>query len=251
MPPRAPASIHDATAGAPAVELIDVDKVFAAGTPAEVRALSGVTLTIERGEYVAVVGASGSGKSTLMNLIGCLDAPTSGTVRSNGVDIGTLDAGERARLRLAGIGFVFQSFQLLPRMSALQNVMLPLAYAGVPRTERLPRAQAALSRVGLADRGHHRPTELSGGQQQRVAIARALINDPALLLADEPTGALDSRTGSEVLELFDRLHDSGRTIVLITHDAAVAARARRICTMADGRIVDDRRNESAATESPA
>jgi putative ABC transport system ATP-binding protein len=225
----------------PAVELTDVDKTFAAGTAAEVQALRGVTLRIERGDYVAVVGASGSGKSTLMNLIGCLDAPSAGSVRCNGVDVGGLDPAQRGRLRLREIGFVFQSFQLLPRMTALQNVMLPLAYAGVPRAERLPRAQAALQRVGLADRGSHRPTELSGGQQQRVAIARALINDPPLLLADEPTGALDSRTGSEVLDLFDRLHAAGSTIVLITHDAAVAARARRVCTMADGEVVDDRR----------
>ena len=231
------------TAGTvPAVHLVGVDKVFAAGTPAEVRALRGVTITIERGEFVAVIGASGSGKSTLMNLIGCLDAPSAGSVHCNGVDVGTLDAAERARLRLREIGFVFQSFQLLSRMSALQNVILPLAYAGVPRRERLARGQQALERVGLGDRARHRPSELSGGQQQRVAIARALINDPALLLADEPTGALDSRTGAEVLDLFDRLHDAGRTIVLITHDPAVAARARRVLTMADGAIVDDRRN---------
>jgi putative ABC transport system ATP-binding protein len=229
----------------PAVELRDVHKVFSAGSAAEVHALRGVSLSIERGEYVAVIGSSGSGKSTLMNLIGCLDAPTSGSVRCNGVDVGALASAERARLRLREIGFVFQSFQLLSRMSALQNVMLPLAYAGVPRGERVPRAQAALARVGLADRGRHRPTELSGGQQQRVAIARALINAPPLLLADEPTGALDSRTGAEVLDLFDSLHQGGNTIVLITHDSAVAARARRVCTMADGEIVEDRLNPVA------
>jgi putative ABC transport system ATP-binding protein len=229
----------------PAVELRDVHKVFSAGSAAEVHALRGVSLTIERGEYVAVIGSSGSGKSTLMNLIGCLDAPTSGTVFCNGTDVGAMESPDRARLRLREIGFVFQSFQLLSRMSALQNVMLPLAYAGVPRAERKPRAQAALERVGLGDRGRHRPTELSGGQQQRVAIARALINAPPLLLADEPTGALDSRTGSEVLDLFDSLHQSGNTIVLITHDSAVAARAGRVCTMADGEIIEDRRNAVA------
>jgi putative ABC transport system ATP-binding protein len=233
----------------PAVELRGVHKVFSAGSAAEVHALRGVSLTIERGEYVAVIGSSGSGKSTLMNLIGCLDAPTSGTVCCNGIDVGAMDSAERARLRLREIGFVFQSFQLLSRMSALQNVMLPLAYAGVPRAERQPRAQAALDRVGLGDRGKHRPTELSGGQQQRVAIARALINAPPLLLADEPTGALDSRTGAEVLDLFDSLHQGGNTIVLITHDSAVAARARRVCTMADGEIVEDRFNP--ATEGVA
>jgi putative ABC transport system ATP-binding protein len=237
-------------AAGPAVELVAVDKVFAAGTAAEVRALRGVSLAIERGDYVAVIGASGSGKSTLMNLIGCLDAPSAGTVRCNGIDIGALDAAARARLRLREIGFVFQSFQLLSRMSALANVTLPLAYAGVPRRERLARAQAALERVGLGDRGRHRPTELSGGQQQRVAIARALINDPPLLLADEPTGALDSRTGAEVLDLFDRLHAAGSTIVLITHDSAVAARAQRVCTMADGMIVDDRRGTAPAAGGP-
>jgi putative ABC transport system ATP-binding protein len=235
------ALIHVEPATRAAVELKDVDKVYAAGTAAEVRALRGVSLAIARGDYVAVVGASGSGKSTLMNLVGCLDAPSRGTVCCNGTDVGALTAAERARLRLREIGFVFQSFQLLSRMSALANVMLPLAYAGVPRRERQARAQAALERVGLADRGRHRPSELSGGQQQRVAIARALINEPALLLADEPTGALDSKTGAEVLDLFDRLHAAGSTIVLITHDAAVAARAQRICTMADGMIVNDRR----------
>jgi putative ABC transport system ATP-binding protein len=236
---------------ASAVELQSIDKVYSAGTGAEVHALHDVSLRIARGSYVAVVGASGSGKSTLMNLIGGLDVPTRGTIRFGDVDVATLDPEQRARLRLSQIGFVFQSFQLLPRMTALQNVMLPLAYAGVPRRERAARASAALQRVGLGERSAHRPTELSGGQQQRVAIARALINDPALLLADEPTGALDSKTGADVLDLFDALHADGRTIVLITHDAAVAARARRVCTMADGRLVDDRVNEGHAAVHPS
>ena len=224
-----------------AVELDAVDKLYAAGSGAEVHALRSVSMRIARGEYVAIVGASGSGKSTLMNLVGCLDVPTGGTVRLAGVDIATLDAAERARLRLREIGFVFQNFQLLPRMSAIQNVMLPLAYAGMPRADRRPRAAEVLSEVGLAERANHRPTELSGGQQQRVAIARALVNQPNLLLADEPTGALDSKTGAEVLDLFDRLHADGRTLVLITHDHSVAARAERVITLADGEIVEERR----------
>lgn len=224
-----------------AVELDAVDKLYAAGSGAEVHALRSVSMRIARGEYVAIVGASGSGKSTLMNLVGCLDVPTGGTVRLAGVDIATLDAAERARLRLREIGFVFQNFQLLPRMSAIQNVMLPLAYAGMPRADRRPRAAEVLSEVGLAERANHRPTELSGGQQQRVAIARALVNQPNLLLADEPTGALDSKTGAEVLDLFDRLHADGRTLVLITHDHSVAERAERVITLADGEIVEERR----------
>jgi ABC-type lipoprotein export system ATPase subunit len=225
---------------APLVVAIErLGKVYSPGTPAEVVALHDVRLEIRRGEFVAIMGPSGSGKSTLMNLIGCLDAPSSGQYRCDGVDVATLDATQRARLRLDKIGFVFQGFNLLSRMSALDNVMLPLSYAGVPRAERRARALAALAEVGLKDRASHRPSELSGGQQQRVAIARALVNRPPILLADEPTGALDTRTGHEILALFKRLQMAGHTIILITHDQAVADAADRTVHIQDGGIVDD------------
>ena len=211
-------------------------KVYAAGTAAEVVALRGVNLRIDHGEFVAIMGASGSGKSTMMNLIGCLDTPTSGRYLCDGVDVASLDAAGRARLRLEKIGFVFQGFNLLARQTALENVMMPLVYAGVPVAEREPRARAALAQVGLADRAGHKPSELSGGQQQRVAIARALINEPPLLLADEPTGALDSRTSEEIMALFERLQAGGRTIVLITHEQPVADHADRIVVMHDGEL---------------
>jgi ABC-type lipoprotein export system ATPase subunit len=211
-------------------------KIYSAGTQAEVVALRGVELAISRGEFVAIMGPSGSGKSTLMNLIGCLDTPTSGSYHCDGVDVASLDAEERARLRLDKIGFVFQGFNLLPRMSALENVAMPMGYANVHRHERLQRAQAALASVGLQDRGHHRPSELSGGQQQRVAIARALINRPPILLADEPTGALDSKTGEEILALFKQLRDDDHTVVLITHDPDVARYCDRIFLMRDGEL---------------
>ncbi|MBF6025557.1 ABC transporter ATP-binding protein [Lysobacter niastensis] len=215
-----------------------LSKTYASGTEAEVLALRGVDLRIERGEFVAIMGPSGSGKSTLMNLIGCLDTPTSGTYECDGVDVSTLDAEDLAALRRDKIGFVFQGFNLLPRMSALENVAMPLGYARVPPQDRLDRAREMLASVGLGDRTSHRPTELSGGQQQRVAIARALINRPPILLADEPTGALDSRTGEEILSLFKRLRDDGHTIVLITHDAGVAAHADRTYVMHDGALHD-------------
>ena len=202
----------------------------------ETTALDNVDLDIARGEFVAIMGPSGSGKSTLMNLIGCLDTPTSGSYHCDGVDVASLDAEERARLRLDKIGFVFQGFNLLPRMSALENVAMPMGYANVHRHERLQRAQAALASVGLQDRGHHRPSELSGGQQQRVAIARALINRPPILLADEPTGALDSKTGEEILALFKQLRDDDHTVVLITHDPDVARYCDRIFLMRDGEL---------------
>jgi ABC-type lipoprotein export system ATPase subunit len=218
------------------IQTRDLRKVYSAGTEAEVVALQGVDLRIEPGEFVAIMGPSGSGKSTLMNLIGCLDTPTSGTYHCDGVDIATLDAEQRADLRLEKIGFVFQGFNLLSRMSALENVAMPMGYANVAREERLRRAQAALEAVGLSSRAHHRPSELSGGQQQRVAIARALINRPPILLADEPTGALDSRTGEEILALFKQLRDEDHTVVLITHDAEVAAQADRIYEMRDGDV---------------
>jgi ABC-type lipoprotein export system ATPase subunit len=230
----------------PVVEIRGLAKVYAEGTPAEVVALRGVDLAIGRGEFVAIVGPSGSGKSTLMNLIGCLDTPTRGSFRCDGVEVAELDAAGRARLRLTRIGFVFQGFNLLSRLTAVDNVMLPLAYAGVPRAERRPRALAALAEVGLKERAKHKPSELSGGQQQRVAIARALVNRPPIILADEPTGALDTRTGAEILALFKRLQLAGHTIILITHDPAVADAADRVVRISDGAIVADSRPREAA-----
>lgn len=209
-------------------------KVYSPGTEAEVVALSDADMTVRRGEFVAIIGPSGSGKSTLMNLIGCLDTPTSGTYLCDGVDVATLDAEERATLRRDKIGFVFQGFNLLPRLSALENVAMPLGYANVPRAERLQRAREALEAVGLGGRTGHRPSELSGGQQQRVAVARALINRPPILLADEPTGALDTHTGEEILRLFKQLQHDGHTVVLITHDPDVAAAANRTFVIRDG-----------------
>ncbi|MGO1071282.1 ABC transporter ATP-binding protein [Lysobacter sp. CA199] len=226
-----------AVGGKPAViETRDLGKVYSPGSEAEVIALHGVELSIARGEFVAIMGPSGSGKSTLMNLIGCLDTPTSGVYLCDGVDVASLDAEERAILRRDKIGFVFQGFNLLSRMSALENVAMPMGYANVPRVERLQRAQAALEAVGLGPRSNHRPSELSGGQQQRVAVARALINRPPVILADEPTGALDTRTGEEILALFKSLQAQDHTVVLITHDPDVAAHADRIFVMRDGEL---------------
>ena len=216
-----------------------LSKIYSPGTEAEVAALQRVDLSIARGDFVAIMGPSGSGKSTLMNLIGCLDTPTSGTYECDGVDVSTLDKEELAELRRDKIGFVFQGFNLLPRMSALENVAMPLGYAQVPPAERTRRAQEVLAAVGLGERASHRPSELSGGQQQRVAIARALINRPPILLADEPTGALDSKTGEEILALFKQLRDDDHTVVLITHDAEVAAHADRIFVMRDGLLHDE------------
>ena len=223
-------------ASIPVIDIRQLRKVYAEGSEAEVAALKGVDLKVSAGEFIAIMGPSGSGKSTLMNMIGCLDRPSSGSYYCDGQDISALDAEELARLRLDKIGFVFQGFHLLPRMSALENVAMPLGYAQVPVNERMDRARQALAAVGLAERGNHRPNELSGGQQQRVAIARALINNPPVLLADEPTGALDSRTGEEILALFKRLRDQGHTVVLITHDAEVAAHADRTVVMRDGEL---------------
>ncbi len=222
----------------PVVELIDITKVYGSGAN-EVRAVDGVTLTIERGEFVAVMGASGSGKSTLMNIVGALDVATSGTYRLDGVDVGELDDDSLSLVRNRRVGFIFQSFNLIPRMSAVANVELPLMYRGVPRGERRQRALDALGSVGLADRTHHQPNELSGGQQQRVAVARALAMQPALMLADEPTGNLDSRSTAEVLDLLERVHAGGGTIAVITHEDEVAARARRVITLRDGRVESD------------
>jgi ABC-type lipoprotein export system ATPase subunit len=230
--------------GAAVIETRALGKVFSPGTAAEVVALRDVDLRIDSGEFVAIMGPSGSGKSTLMNLLGCLDTPTSGCYLCDGTDVATLDAEERAALRLEKIGFVFQGFNLLPRMSALENVAMPMGYANVPREERLRRAHEALRDVGLADRAGHRPSELSGGQQQRVAVARALINRPPIVFADEPTGALDSRTGAEVLALFKRLQQEGHTVVLITHDPDVARHCDRIFVMRDGELHEQARAEA-------
>jgi len=226
-------------ASTPVIELRGLGKVYSPGTPAEVIALRSVDLVVPRGEFMAIMGQSGSGKSTLMNLIGCLDKPTSGTYLCDGIDVSTLDAAGRARLRLEKIGFVFQGFNLLSRQTALENVMMPLVYAGVPVAERKPRGLAALEEVGLADRAGHRPSELSGGQQQRVAIARALINQPPMLLADEPTGALDTRTGEEIMALFERLQAGGRTVILITHERNIADHANRVVIMQDGELHEE------------
>jgi putative ABC transport system ATP-binding protein len=222
------------------IEARDLSRVYNLDA-GRVVALDGVTLDLEEGEFVAVMGPSGSGKSTFMNLVGCLDRPSSGRYRLGGTAVESLSANGLARLRNREIGFVFQQFNLLPRTDALGNVELPMIYAGTDRKTRRERALAALARVGLADRSHHRPQQLSGGQQQRVAIARALVNAPSLLLADEPTGALDSRTAIEILGLFQDLNREGVTVVLVTHDADVARHARRVVRFRDGRVVEDGR----------
>ena len=225
----------------PVVDMHDITKVYGSGE-AEVRAVDGVNLTVEPGEYVAIMGASGSGKSTLMNIIGALDVATSGTYRIDGVDIGDLDDDALSLVRNRRIGFIFQAFNLIPRMSAVANVELPLMYRGVRRGIRRQRALEALAQVGLSDRSHHEPNELSGGQQQRVAVARALAMEPSLMLADEPTGNLASKSTADVLDLFDRIHAEGKTIVIITHEDEVAARAERVVTLRDGRIESDARS---------
>ena len=217
-------------------ELRGVSKVYGQGD-LQVKALDQLDLSVHRGDYLAVMGASGSGKSTAMNILGCLDRPTGGHYRLNGIAVEQLDDDALADLRNQSLGFVFQQFHLLPHASAMDNVMLPMVYAGVPLEERRERAAAALDRVGLSQRLDNRPNQLSGGQQQRVAIARAIINRPSLLLADEPTGALDSNTTAEVLDLFDELHQQGITLVMVTHEDDVAARAHRIARFQDGRIL--------------
>jgi putative ABC transport system ATP-binding protein len=231
-----------------AIALRDIRKTYENGA-LKVPVLHGISFDVARGEYVAIMGPSGSGKSTLMNLIGCLDRPTSGTYVLDGVDVSQLDDNALAEIRLKKLGFVFQGFNLLARTDALKNVALPLFYAGASSRERTRRARAALEEVGLGDRGHHQPSQLSGGQQQRVAIARALINDPAVLLADEPTGNLDSKTSDDIMALFDKLHLSGRTIIMVTHDANVAANARRIIRLLDGLVVADGAPEAAGLRS--
>jgi putative ABC transport system ATP-binding protein len=231
-----PAAALPQTRTTPVIELDDVHKVYRTGE-IDVAAVRGVSLAIEVGEFVAIMGPSGSGKSTLMHIIGCLDVPTSGHYRLTGEDVSAMDEVELAEVRNRQIGFVFQQFNLLPSMNALRNVEVPLSYGGVARDARRARARAALDRVGLADRVLHRPSELSGGQQQRVAVARALVTDPALLLADEPTGNLDSAASADVLQLFVELHEQGRTVVLITHEADVAAHAKRVIQLRDGLVV--------------
>ncbi|WP_415857243.1 ABC transporter ATP-binding protein, partial [Sinomonas sp. G460-2] len=222
----------------PVIALNRIRKVYGQGE-AEVRALDGVSLTIQRGEFVAIVGASGSGKSTMMNIIGCLDAPTSGRYFMDGIETGELDEFQLAQIRNRKIGFVFQSFNLIARTRAVENVAMPLAYRKVPRRQRHALALEALDAVGLSARAGHLPSQLSGGQQQRVAIARALVTEPVLLLADEPTGALDTHSSAEILDLFESLHARGRTIVMITHEPEVAARAQRVVRMQDGHVVSD------------
>ena len=225
-------------ARAAVAELRGISKIYGSGD-LEVKALDQLNLNVLDGDYLAVMGASGSGKSTAMNILGCLDRPTSGTYRLNGMAVEQLDDDALADVRNRSLGFVFQQFHLLGHASAMENVMLPMIYAGVPKDERIERAQAALTRVGLAQRLDNKPNQLSGGQQQRVAIARAIINRPSLLLADEPTGALDSSTTAEVLKLFDELHQQGITLVMVTHEDDVAARAQRIARFQDGRVLTE------------
>jgi putative ABC transport system ATP-binding protein len=220
------------------IETVDLWKTYVMGSE-QIHALQGVSISIDRGEYVAIMGPSGSGKSTLMNLIGCLDTPTRGSYLLNGKQVSQMNDNELARIRNEEIGFVFQTFNLLPRATALHNVELPLVYAGVPAKDRQARARAALEKVELAQRMNHRPNELSGGQRQRVAIARALVNNPSILLADEPTGNLDSKTGLEIMGLFEKLHKAGNTIVLVTHEPDVAAFAYRTIQIRDGKVEND------------
>ena len=233
------------------IDIRDITKLYVMGQE-RVNALSGVTLGVDRGEYVAIMGPSGSGKSTLMNLIGCLDTPTSGSYVLNGREVARMTDDDLAAIRNQEIGFVFQTFNLLPRTTALQQVELPLVYSGLSRRERRERAVRALEAVGLGDRMNHQPNEMSGGQRQRVAIARALINNPSILLADEPTGNLDSATGSEIMALFDELNSRGNTIVLVTHEEDIAAHARRIVRLLDGKVREDQANtRRAAPSAPA
>ncbi len=238
----------------PLIETRDLWKTYVMGDE-EIHALRGVSISIERGEYVAIMGPSGSGKSTLMNLIGCLDTPSKGTYLLNGNMVSEMNDNELARIRNEEIGFVFQTFNLLPRASALHNVELPLVYAGMSKTARLEQAKAAIEKVELTHRMSHKPNELSGGQRQRVAIARALVNNPSILLADEPTGNLDSKTGVEIMALFARLHEAGNTIIVVTHEPDIAAYAHRVIAIRDGEVAKDIRqtpiNPAAAHASHA
>ena len=229
----------------PLIETRDLWKTYVMGDE-EIHALKGVSIAIERGEYVAIMGPSGSGKSTLMNLIGCLDTPSKGTYLLNNKEVSQMNDNELARIRNEEIGFVFQTFNLLPRATALHNVELPLVYAGMGKKERIEQAKAAIEKVELTHRMTHRPNELSGGQRQRVAIARALVNNPSILLADEPTGNLDSKTGVEIMALFARLHQNGNTIILVTHEADIAAYAHRVIAIRDGQVERDVRQQPHA-----
>jgi putative ABC transport system ATP-binding protein len=233
----------------PVIVLQDVVKTYDTGSIA-VHALRGVSLSIERGDYVSIMGASGSGKSTLMNIVGCLDVPTKGRYLLDGVDVRLVEEADLARVRNHKIGFVFQSFNLIPRTSAVRNVELPLVYSGVRGKERRRQAEAALKAVGLADRASHVPSELSGGQQQRVAVARAIVTNPAIILADEPTGNLDSEATQEVMRVFDRLNSEGRTIVLITHEEDVASHSKRVVRLRDGHVIDDQRHAPVVGAPP-
>ena len=235
------------TNGDPMIRLVDLEKTYRVGTEL-VRALRGVTLDIAENEYVAIMGASGSGKSTLMNILGCLDIPTGGKYHLHGKDVSRLSQSRLARIRGGQIGFVFQSFELLPRTTALKNVQLPLMYAQVTRKKR--RAMAALERVGLTDRAHHHPNQISGGEKQRVAIARALAQEPDIILADEPTGNLDSRTGEEIMNIFDSLQRDGQTIIIVTHETHIAARCSRVITLRDGWVLSDERTNGREPASP-
>jgi len=221
------------------IELRNIIRTYDMGEAEEVHALRGVSLSILRNEYVAIMGPSGSGKSTLMNILGCLDTPTSGLYQFNGVNVSDMNDNELAKIRNKEIGFVFQTFNLLARSDALHNVELPLIYAGVPKTERRKRAMETLEQVGLRDRAHHKPNELSGGQRQRVAVARALVTRPSIILADEPTGNLDTRTGEEIMSLFEQLHRLGNTMILVTHEADIAEHAQRAIRLRDGLIESD------------
>lgn len=225
------------------IRLEDIRRIYRVGNQ-EVRALDGVSLSVYQNEYVAIMGPSGSGKSTLMNILGCLDSPSSGHYILNGVDVSEMEDGELADVRNREIGFVFQSFNLLPRYNALENVALPMVYAGVPARERMERAAAALESVALSERMDHKPNELSGGQKQRVALARALINNPSIILADEPTGNLDTHTSIEIMRLFEEIHSRGNTVIVVTHEEDIAAYAHRIIRLRDGKVESDTENRN-------
>jgi putative ABC transport system ATP-binding protein len=227
------------------IDVRDIVKIYKTGD-VELRALDGVTFSVDQGEFVSIMGHSGSGKSTMMNILGCLDVPTEGSYALNGREVGTLSGDDLARIRNTTIGFVFQGFNLLPRATALENVELPLIYAGTPRKTRREKGRAALERVGLGDRMGHRPSQMSGGQQQRVAIARALVGEAPLILADEPTGNLDTKTSEEIMNLFTGLNGEGKTIILVTHEPDVAEYSRRTLVFRDGRLIDDERREPRA-----